>query len=459
MPGKITLTITSGTPGSKNVGPFVFDQHDTLVVGRHEDCQVCIEDDNQVSRHHFLMEVNPPEICIRDLGSRNGTHVNGTKHGGRDRTETAEQGRLRNFPTLELHEGDEVRVGKTIFKVKIEAALGQPVQLKCQRCGRNVAAEAGLNRQGTYLCKKCQAENDPMQLLMGILGQAAKAVEPSVDIQIPDYTIESKLGEGGMGAVYRVHHNTTYEKAALKIMLSKIAVNPEAQEKFRREIEVTRSLSHKHIVKLLGNGSAGSIFYFLIEYCDGGSVYDLMKQHGGHLSVEEAGPIMLQAIEGLAYAHAQHFVHRDLKPQNILLHHNGGGWVTKIADMGLAKNFDQAGFSGMTVTGSMAGTFVFMPREQVTDFKHFKPVSDVWSMGATCYNMLTGQFPRDRKPGQDPLEMVLQNEVVPLRRRSPSIPAAIAEVIDRALLSNVNSRYQNAGEMHKAFTKALERVR
>ena len=456
MPGKITLTITAG---KKTGETFVFDQHDTLVVGRHEDCQVCIDDDTQVSRHHFVMEVNPPEICIRDLGSRNGTHVNGTKHGGRDKTETPEQGLLRKFPTLELHEGDEVRVGKTMFKVKIEAAVGQPVHLKCQRCGKNVAAEAGLNRQGTYLCKKCQAENDPMQLLIGILGQAAKAVEPSVDISIPYYTIESKLGEGGMGAVYLVHHNTNYQKAALKIMLSKIAVDSVAREKFLREIEVTRSLTHKNVVKLIGNGVAGSIFYFLIEYCDGGSVYDLMKQRGGYLSVEEAGPIMGQAIEGLAYAHAAKVVHRDLKPQNILLSKNGSGWVTKIADMGLAKNFDQAGFSGMTVTGSMAGTFVFMPREQVTDFKHFKPVSDVWSMGATCYNMLTGQFPRDRKPGQDPLDMVLQNEVVPLRRRNPSIPAAIAEVIDRALLPNVNSRYQNAGEMHKAFTKALEKVK
>lgn len=458
MPGKITLTITSG---SKQGDTFVFDQHDTLIFGRMEDCHVCLPDDQQVSRHHFIMEVNPPDIRIRDLGSRNGTHVNGVKQGGRERNETPEQAAKRQFPQLDLHEGDEIRVGKTIFKVKVENVQNnaESAIVRCQRCKRDVTAEAGANRKGAYVCQKCQKEinNDPFDLLMNIL---KKAAEPSINVDIPNYHIVDKLGEGGMGAVYLVEHNTEDKKAALKVMLSKVAVDSAQREKFKREIDVTRFLDHKNVVKLIDNGVAGSIFYFLLEYCDGGSVYDLMKKRSGVLSVEEAGQIMLQAVEGLAYAHSKHVVHRDLKPQNILLSSaSGGRWITKIADMGLAKNFDQAGLSGMTVTGSMAGTFVFMPREQVTDFKHFKPVSDVWSMGATCYNMLTGQYPRDRKPGQDPLDMVLQNEIIPIRRRKPSIPAPIAEVIDKSLQSNINSRYQDAGKMYEALSKALEKVR
>ncbi len=461
MAGKITLTITAGT--QQGEAPFVFDQHDTLLVGRLDDCGVCIPKDDQVSRHHFIMEVNPPDIRVRDLGSRNGTYINDVKYGGRERNETPEQGAEKQFPQLDLHDGDVVRVGKTIIKVKIEQAANQLDQpaLRCQRCKRDVTAETGAARQGAYVCQKCQSEmnKDPLNLLMGMI---RKEAEPSVNIEIPNYSIVSKLGQGGMGAVYMVEHTKDHKKAALKVMLSRIAVDKIAREKFMREIGVTRSLEHKNIVRLIDNGVAGSIFYFLLEYCDGGSIYDLMVQRNGVLSVEEAAPIMLQAIEGLAFAHAQHIVHRDLKPQNILLSHGmstNKRWIAKIADMGLAKNFDQAGFSGMTVTGSMAGTFVFMPREQVTDFKHFKPVSDVWSMGATCYNMLTGRFPRDRKPGQDPLDMVLQNEVIPIRKRNPTIPVAIAEVIDKSLNTDINKRYHDAGEMHKAFTRAVEKVK
>lgn len=461
MAGKITLIITAGS--QRGEPPFVFDQHDTLLVGRMEDCRVCIPDDSQVSRHHFIMEVNPPDIRIRDLGSRNGTYINEVKYGGRERHETPEQGAEKQFPQLDLHDGDEVRLGKTTFKVKIEQAAGQAAQpvMRCQRCKRDVTAESGTGRQGAYVCQKCQAEmnKDPLDLLMGMIKREA---EPSVNIEIPNYSIVSKLGEGGMGAVYMVEHAEDHKKAALKVMLSKIAVDKLARDKFMREIAVTRSLEHKNIVRLIDNGVAGSIFYFLLEYCDGGSIFDLMKKRNGVLPVEEAVPIMLQSIEGLAYAHTQHIVHRDLKPQNILLSSGVGPnkrWIAKIADMGLAKNFDQAGFSGMTVTGSMAGTFVFMPREQVTDFKHFKPVSDVWSMGATCYNMLTGKFPRDRKPGQDPLDMVLQNEIVALRKRNPALPVSIAEVIDRSLHPDINKRYQDAGEMLKAFTRAVEKVK
>jgi len=182
-------------------------------------------------------------------------------------------------------------------------------------------------------------------------------------------------------------------------------------------------------------------------------VADYAAARGGKLSAKAVLPILRQALEGLAYAHAQGVVHRDLKPANILLTGKPESPVAKISDLGLAKNFDKAGFSGMTVTGAYAGTPVFMPKEQITNFKYVKPVTDVWSFGATAYNLLTGLTPRDFPRGCDPMEVVLRGEIIPIRKRDPQIPAPLAEVIEKAILASPKERYQDAAEMLAALGK------
>lgn len=459
MPGKVTLTVINGPKPKQGDDPFVVDRHDTLLFGRGEDCQASFDGDMQVSRHHFMMEVNPPDVCIRDLGSKHGTYINGTKYGGRAKDEGPEEGAKYQHPTVNLRDGDEVKIGKTLLRVGVEIGQAGSEPVSCQRCGKNVTAEVGPARKGAYICDSCrQKEADPGDLLLAIL-ERVQAKKEQVEIEIPDYEIEKLLGKGGMGAVYMVRHKQNGSRAAMKVMLAKVAVNSTDRARFLREINVTHALQHKNVVRLITQGDVGSIFYFVLEYCNGGSVDKLMEKRGGYLSVPEAAPIMLQTLEGLAYVHKQGVVHRDLKPQNILLSGTEHKWTAKVADMGLAKSFDQAGFSGMTVTGQVIGTFAFMPREQVTDFKHYEPISDVWAIGATFYNMLTGSVPRDRKPNQDPLEWVLKNPVTPIRRRNATIPAAVAEVIDRSLETNVNERYQSVQEMYSALTRALAKVK
>jgi len=456
MPGKVILTITSGPKAGQ---AFVFDEHDTFLFGRMSDCHICLVDDAFVSRHHFILEANPPDAQIRDLGSLHGTYVNGQKFGGRKQHETPEEGAKSQYPQVALHHGDEVKVGKTTLRVEVDSGTSLPASapaLHCQRCGKDVSAEVAAGHEGTYICESCQhhAQNDPAQLLVDLLHETQPASQAGVALS--DYTIGKLLGHGGMGAVYLARHKKTGELAALKIMLSKVPVNSSAKEQFLREIEVTRALQHPHIVRFLGYGGQDSTFYFLLEYCEGGTLAQLMQQRGGRLTLAEAGPILRQALEGLTYIHEQGFVHRDLKPQNILLQSNNDALITKISDMGIAKNFEKAGFSGMTATGSYAGAYPFMPREQVTSYKHYKPVSDVWAMGATCYLVLTGQFPRIQRSGQDAIDVVLSNEAIPVCQRDPHLPSQVAEVIDRSLLMNVNERYQNAQEMYEAFAKALK---
>jgi len=195
-----------------------------------------------------------------------------------------------------------------------------------------------------------------------------------------------------------------------------------------------------------------------------------MARHGGRLSVEEAGPIILQTLDGLEYAHnvsvkvtlrdgsvkdAVGLVHRDLSPQNIFVSGSGPSRVAKVADFGLAKAFDTAGLSGHTRTGVAAGKPWFMPRQQVVNFKYAKPDVDVWAAAACLYNMLTGQFPRNFKRGRDVWHTVLATDPVPIRRRDRSIPKRLAEVIDHALIDKPEIPIKTAAELKRALEAVL----
>jgi len=492
MPGKVTLMVTKGPIAGQ---AFAFEEHDTFIFGRAADCHARLSDkDTTASRHHFILEVNPPDVRIHDLGSLNGTLVNHTKYGGRAKNETPEQAAKRRFPEVDLKNVDVIEVGETVFTVVIEVpvqcnpcgrvipegdrnasdmgngsflcshcrematlksdmASKTPQPVVCQSCGKSVSGEIGQGRRGDYICQACQAKAsaDPAIALLKSLMKEGKGPEIA---EIPGYELGKMLGRGGMGAVYLARRKEDGATVAIKVMLSKVAVDEGARRVFQREIEVTRSLRHPHCVQLLDHGSAGGAFYFVMENCPGGSVDDLIQRRGGKLPLKQAGGIMLQALEGLAYAHKQGFVHRDLKPANILLA-DSKGVIAKVSDFGLAKNFEKAGFSGMTATGAAAGTYTFMAREQVVNYKYVKPVTDVWSMGASLYCMLTGRGPRDFLRGQDPVEVILRGEIIPVCKRDPSIPARVAQVIDRAIADRASDRYQTAVEFRDALAKVL----
>ncbi|GCE14503.1 protein kinase domain-containing protein [Tengunoibacter tsumagoiensis] len=449
MPARLTLTITQGPDMGKL---FVFDEHDTLLFGRRADCHICLPDDKTLSRHHFLLEVNPPDARIRDLGSLYGTYVNGQKYGGREKHETPTEGARRQYPQVDLHDGDSIKVGQTVFKITVETATlpAQEVQeVRCQRCGKKGPAPAS---SADTLCEQCRqpTEQDPLPFLLTLLPPLSQQNQQGH--RLLQYEMGRQLGAGGMGAVYLALHKSTREQVAVKVMLSKVRVHEKARRQFFREISLTSALEHPHIVQFLGSGAEGDLFYFLLEYCTGGSMADLMKRRGGRIPIDEAMPLLLQTLMGLTFIHERGFIHRDLKPHNILLSGQEGQCIAKLSDLGLAKSFVQAGFSGMTVTGGFAGSFPFMPREQVINFKRVKPVSDVWAMGATCYFLLTGAYPRNHQPGQDPLIAILQEESVPIRKRFPYIPSGVAEVLDRSLATRESERYQTAGEMYQALS-------
>jgi len=459
MPGKIKLLVTEGPDKGQE---FMYEDHNTFLFGRMPDCHICLPGDISVSRHHFILEVNPPDARIRDLGSLNGTHVNGKKIGGRLAHETPEEGAKRQYPEIDLHDKDKIRVGTTYFKVNIEIPPPPKEPLRCQQCGKDATFEVGSGWSGEYVCEDCRkkVEENPSDwirgLLKALLVEQAK-LQGAGDlprIELPDYEFSKVLGVGGFGAVYLMQQKKTGKKVALKLMLPKKAADEKRRKAFLREVESSRDLKHKNIIEFYDCGSQAGVFYFLMEYCEGGSVSDLMNLRGGRLPQTEAKDTVFQALEGLAYLHEKNFIHRDIKPPNILLTAKQPKLTVKLADLGLAKNFAQAGFSGHTLTGEYAGSVAFMPPEQVSNYKFSKPPTDIWAMGATIYNMLTGNVPHDFPYGADQLTIVLHGDIVPIHRRDASIQEPLAKVIDRCLERDIGKRYQNAGELLNAMEKA-----
>ena len=427
MPASVQLRITEGIAKGRI---FTFAAHDTFFLGRQPDCHMHLPDDTFVSRHHFILEACPPQACLRDLGSRNGTYVNGRKVGGRKECESPEEGARRAYPEVTLKHGDRIQVGDTALEVHVtqeEKQAGPPAAAP-------VPSFDELN---------------PKQLADLLLKAAKKGKAPRLDI--PGYEIEKELGRGGFGVVFRARRLSDGVPVAIKVLLPRVAVRPAEMEKFLREMTITAQLRHQNIVKLYDQGHCEGIPWFVMEYCEGGSLWDFIRQHGGKVPLEIARPIMLAAMDGLAHAHQSGIVHRDLKPQNILLDRG----VARISDFGLAKNFQQAGFSGLSITGNYAGTPLFMPREQLINFKHLKPVSDVWSIAATFYFMLSGAFPYPFTQKRDPIDVILNEHVVPIEKWLPALPANIAKTMMACLHENSQARPSSGSELRAQFLRVL----
>jgi hypothetical protein len=451
MTATVTLRLVEGRLDRTE---YVFDERATCLLGRADDCTPRLPSDEYhrtVSRHHCLLDINPPEVRIRDFGSLNGTFVNGEKIGQRETGQTPEEGAALSFPEHDLIDGDTIRLGKTVFQVDIRLPARQPTLslARCVACDREVGSEVG-GRDGDYVCASCRDEPDAMaKLLVNLAHSGRRELAP-----ITGYTLLRELGRGGAGAVYLARHQDTGRDVALKVMLPRVAASPAARARFFREVEVTRGLRHDHIATLHDAGFAGGTFYFTTEYCAGGSLDKLVASRGGPLAADEAVRLCCQALRGLAHAHDQRVVHRDLTPHNILLAGTDTAPVAKVADFGLAKAFDQAGLSGLTRTGSTAGKPWYLPRQQVVNFRDATPAVDVWALAACLYQVLTGAFPRDFPRGKDPWLVILQAEPVPIRRRVASVPKPLAEVIDEALRETPEIAFQSAEELRRALLAA-----
>ncbi|MGE5282095.1 MAG: protein kinase domain-containing protein [Chloroflexota bacterium] len=262
------------------------------------------------------------------------------------------------------------------------------------------------------------------------------------------YRLEAKLGSGGMSTVYLARDQTLDRQVAVKVMHREMSEQADQLERFRQEARAVAKLSHANVVSVIDAGEDGGHPYIVFEYVEGETLKQRIAREGA-LDPQEAVAYAIEIGRGLSVAHARNMVHRDIKPQNVLIDSEGRA---KLTDFGISRQLEQ---DGMTATGRVLGTTDYVAPEQAMG-RSVDPRSDIYSLGVVLYEMLVGQVPftADSQVG---VAMKHVNEELPdVQRRRPEISAAVALTVERATAKDPSRRYQEIGEMLDDLSTALE---
>lgn len=470
---QVRLVVVDGPETGQS---FTFHGADSFLVGRSPKAHLVLDPraDRYVSRAHCLIDIRPPRLIVNDLGSTNGTWVNG------QRVQRAVVG-----------QGDEIRVGRTRIRVLVSddpppapvhtqpvievprerrpdggppARPGEeapPPRLACWTCERDLGERAdrdGLAAElpdAIYLCEACTA--------------AAAPSEPVAD-RLPGYAVLGELGRGGMGVVYKAVHELTRRVCAIKRIRPDHLDDERSFRLFEREMRIQAGLHHRHLVRVLDHACGAGRCDFAVEFMPGGDAGQLVSSvYQGPVEPRLAVRITLEVLAGLEALHARGYVHRDLKPANVLLSRPPrlGHGVAKITDYGLAKSFEDAGNSlfDLTRDGEAAGSLMFMPPEQILNYRYVQPPADVYAAGTTLYHLLTARYTLDLpafeggatvRPGGagNPIEALIEGEPIPILQRRPDLPPAVARVVDGAVQKELSARIPTAASFRVLLEEA-----
>jgi eukaryotic-like serine/threonine-protein kinase len=262
------------------------------------------------------------------------------------------------------------------------------------------------------------------------------------------YRLEAKLGSGGMSTVYLARDATLDRQVAVKVMHREMSEQADQLQRFRQEARAVAKLSHPNVVAVIDAGEDGGHPYIVFEYVEGETLKQRINRIGA-LDAQEALAYAIEIARGLTVAHARNMVHRDIKPQNVLIDAEGRA---KLTDFGISRQLEQ---DGMTATGRVIGTTDYVSPEQAMGHA-VDQRSDVYSLGVVLYEMLVGQVPfsADSQVG---VAMKHVNEELPdVQQRRPELSAAAALVVERATTKDPVERYQKVGEMIDDLSTALE---
>jgi serine/threonine-protein kinase len=435
---------------------FTFTGHDTFVVGRSKRAHFRLpEKDEYFSRIHFLVEMNPPRCQLMDMKSTNGTYVNG-----------------RKVAVADLVDGDLIQGGQTVLRVTLEDE--DPAEPGTRRFAEARPGEVGrpdssvttppIQQQPVPAseCRAClAAAGTPLPAAVPVVGDAwplcrdCQETSREYTQSIPGYRLVRELGAGAMGVVYLALRAADGAVLALKRIKPAADASPPEVERFLREADILRRLDHPHIVAFRDMGAAGGQLYFAMDYVPGRDAGALLKEQGPW-PIARAGRLVCQLLEALEHAHGRGFVHRDVKPANLLVTAVDGREEGKVVDFGLARVYQASKLSGLTLAGQVGGTAPFMAPEQIVNFRESKPAVDQYAAAATLYNLLTAKYVHDFPAAfQERLLLILQQPAVPIRSRRADIPARLATVIHRGLEKEPADRFADVRQMRQALLDAV----
>lgn len=311
----------------------------------------------------------------------------------------------------------------------------------CEKCGRGISSAeladglARVSHAGTrgYLCPQCWGAFD---------------FEPEM---VMGYRIDRKLGAGSFGSVFRATSTTDGAVVALKTIRPEFVGNEKDLKRFFREAETTQVLQHDNIMKIYDFGVSGETCYIAMEFIDGKALHDIIAERG-QMDVREAVAITSQIADGLQHAFERGVVHRDVKPENVLINTAN---VAKLVDFGLAKCFRTSGQSGLTAFGEGLGTLAYMPPEQIDNALMADQRADVYSLGASLYHMLSGRRPYEEKTTRSFIMKILKSAPPPIQSLNGQIPDSVVAVIDKAMAKEPDGRFKTPGDFKQALDQIL----
>ncbi len=291
------------------------------------------------------------------------------------------------------------------------------------------------------------ANKDKEDLGATVINEEPKAEQPKQKTVLGDFELGKKLGQGGMGAVYLARQISLDRTVALKLLSKEMAKKPGFVERFTREARSMAKLDHVNAVKVYAADSASGQHYVAIEFVDGASMQKWMDKLG-KLSVADAVHIILRCADALRVAHELNMIHRDIKPDNILLTKKG---IVKVADFGLAKVIDDEDMS-MTQSGTGLGTPLYMAPEQARDAKTTDKRTDIYALGVTLYYFVTGKLPFS---GDTVVKLIMAKEAGKYdsaRKHNREVPEKLDLIIDKMIQKDKNHRYATCDD----FIRDLE---
>jgi serine/threonine protein kinase len=274
------------------------------------------------------------------------------------------------------------------------------------------------------------------------LARARVTLEASRGQQIPGYQIIAKLGSGAMATVFKARQLSLDRMVAIKVLPRKLSESTDYVERFYREGKAAAKLNHPNIVQAIDVGEAGGFHYFVMEYVEGHTLYDELQANKG-FSEAEAMRVILQIARALEHAHSQGFIHRDVKPKNIMIATDG---TAKLADMGLARAAEDAQ-AAQAEAGKAFGTPYYISPEQIRGEIDIDFRADIYSLGATLYHLVTGRVPFDAPTPAGVMHRHLKDPLVPPDHINTELSAGMGEIVEVMMAKERRRRYASTSDL------------